>query len=101
MVSRYPSTAQGRGLRYTIEIRRRPEGAPPFRNEEVKITRTGTPISVEALEMYVREKLEADNVPGLSVGIVKADPVPGHTRNELPVVLDDEDRDGHGRDAAS
>ena len=75
MVSRYPSTAQGRGLRYTIEIRRRPEGAPPFRNEEVKITRTGTPISVEALETFVREKLEADNVPGLSVAIVKADRV--------------------------
>src|SRR5829696_2791782 len=33
------------------------------------------PPSAEALETFVREKLEADNVPGLSVAIVKADRV--------------------------
>lgn len=37
------------------------------------MAQTRTPISVEALEAFVREKLETDNVPGLSVAVVKGD----------------------------
>jgi CubicO group peptidase (beta-lactamase class C family) len=37
--------------------------------------RTGNPMSVEALEAFVQEKTETNNVPGLSVAVVKSDRV--------------------------
>jgi CubicO group peptidase (beta-lactamase class C family) len=39
------------------------------------MAQTRTPMSIEALEAFIHERTEADNVPGLSVAVVKRDRV--------------------------
>ena len=70
----------------------------------------------EASEAFLEEKIPTETVPGLSVAVVKggriiwnrgfgfadlATSTPATPSDELPVVLDDEDRNGHGDTAAS
>jgi CubicO group peptidase (beta-lactamase class C family) len=43
--------------------------------KEIQMAQTRTPMSAEALGAFIQERTEADNVPGLSVAVVKRDRV--------------------------
>jgi CubicO group peptidase (beta-lactamase class C family) len=47
----------------------------PLQKEEVQISQARIPMSVEALEAFIQEKAETNNVPGLSVAVAKEDRV--------------------------
>ncbi len=42
----------------------------PYR-KEVQVAQAGSTTSVSSLEVLIQENIEADNVPGLSVAVVK------------------------------
>jgi CubicO group peptidase (beta-lactamase class C family) len=47
----------------------------PLQKEEVQMSQARNPMSVEALETFIQEKAETNNVPGLSVAVAKDDRV--------------------------